>query len=205
MGKRTISPRRAGLIWVSLVFLLIVPLALAAISPLLQWRDPYYISAGFAGIIAMSLMLIQPLLMAGSLPGFSGYHGRRLHRWTGLALILAVIIHVVGLWITSPPDVIDVLLFRSPTPFSDWGAIAMWALFAAALVATARHRTPLLKRQWRKAHTMLVLITVIGSIIHAMLIEGTMEFWSKTVLCLVVFLATLKTVMALKVWRRSSR
>ena len=49
--------------------------------------------------------------------------------------MLTVIVHVAGLWLTSPPDVIDVLLFRSPTPFSAWGAIAMWAVFAAALWA----------------------------------------------------------------------
>ncbi len=150
----------------------------------------------------MSLLLIQPLLAGGYLPGYSGWRGRRIHKWTGAALVTSVIIHVVGLWITSPPDVIDVLLFRSPTPFSDWGAIAMWALFAAALVAVFRRRLPLLPRKWRVAHTALVVLCVSGSVIHAMLIEGTMEYLSKTILCALVLLATVKTVFSLKVWAR---
>ena len=33
-------------------------------------------------------------------------------------MAVAVVIHVAGLWITSPPDMIDALLFTSPTPFS---------------------------------------------------------------------------------------
>jgi hypothetical protein len=88
-----------------------VPLAAAATSPLLAWRQPVYIAAGLAGVIAMALMLLQPLLAGGHLPGLPALRadadctaGRRL-------LIAAVVVHVAGLWITSPPDVIDALLF----------------------------------------------------------------------------------------------
>lgn len=114
-------PVRAGLIWTGLAAAILLPVALAAASPLLQWRQPVYITAGFAGIIAMSLLLLQPLLAGGLLPGLRGPRGRKLHRRTGALLVSAVILHVAGLWITSPPDVIDALLFRSPTPFSAWG------------------------------------------------------------------------------------
>jgi hypothetical protein len=47
-------------------------------------------------------------------------------------LVVAVVVHVGGLWITSPPDMIDALLLTSPTPFSAFGVIAMWAIFAVA-------------------------------------------------------------------------
>ena len=65
---------------------------------------------------------------------------RRTLIWTvlGIAvavLVIAVVLHVAGLWVTSPPDVIDALLFVAPTPFSNWGIIAMWALFATGLRA----------------------------------------------------------------------
>ena len=112
---------RVTLIWVALAAAVCVPIAAAAASPLLAWRDPVYILAGFAGIVALGLMLVQPLLIGGYLPGLPAYRGRRAHHWIGGALVVAVVVHVGGLWITSPPDMIDALLFASPTPFSPLG------------------------------------------------------------------------------------
>ncbi len=193
---------RAALIWIALASAIAVPIAAAAASPLLAWRDPIYIAAGFAGVIAMTLVLVQPLLAGGYLPGLSTLRGRRVHRVIGGVLVLAVVIHVAGLWMTSPPDVIDVLLFASPTPFSVWGVVAMWALFATALLAAYRRRLRLRPRTWRVAHTGFALVIVVGSVLHAMLIEGTMETLSKAALCLLVVMATLKVVADLRVWAK---
>ena len=181
---------RTVLIWPVLALLLVVPIAVAATSPLLQWRGPAYIAAGLAGVVALALLLVQPLLAANVLPGPSAVQARRMHAMLGAALVALVVLHVAGLWITSPPDVIDVLLFRSPTPFSVWGAIAMWALFAAALLAALRRPWRLRPRRWRRAHTTLAAVTVAATVMHAMLIEGTMGAASKTVLCAFVVAAT---------------
>lgn len=191
------SPRAVA-IWSALALAVAAPLALAAASPQLAWREPVYIAAGFAGAVALALLLIQPLLAAGRLPGLSGPKGRRVHRAAGLALLAAVVVHVGGLWITSPPDVIDALLFVSPTPFSDWGVIAMWAVFAAALAAGFRRR--LGPRLWRPAHTALVLLAVAATAAHAMLIEGAMETVSKALLCAFALAATLKAAVDLRAW-----
>ena len=118
----------------------------------------------------------------------------------GTLLVVAVVIHVVGLWITSPPDVIDALLFKSPTSFSAWGVVAMWATFAAAAFAAFRRRFRLRPRTWRIGHTFLALIIVGATAVHAILIEGTMETISKVVLCALVLGATLKVVANLSVW-----
>ena len=187
-------------IWTALAAAIVIPVAAGAASPLLQWREPVYIAAGFAGVVAMSLLLVQPLLAGGKLPGLAGQRGRRLHRFIGGTLVAAVVIHVAGLWITSPPDVIDALLFASPTPFSAWGVIAMWAVFAAALLAALRRRLRLRPQTWRFAHTALAAVVVVGSIVHALLIEGTMETVSKAVLCAMVLLATVKVLADLRVW-----
>ena len=120
----------------------------------------------------MVLLLIQPLLIGGVLPGIQRRMTRRYHQWFGALLVLAVVGHIAGLWITSPPDVIDVLLFRSPTHFSVWGAVAMWALFLAAAVVTFRRSLKLRPSTWKAAHTVLAILVVVGSIIHALLIEG---------------------------------
>jgi predicted ferric reductase len=200
LGSKEVRLARATLIWAALTTTLAVPIAAAAASPLLAWRDPIYIAAGLAGVIALGLLLVQPLLMGGYLPGLSAHRGRRVHRWIGGVLVVAVVIHVAALWITSPPDVVDALLFASPTPFSAWGVIAMWSIFAIAFVATLRRRLRLRLRTWRIAHTSLAVVVVVGSVVHALLIEGTMETVSKAVLSALVLAATVKVMADLRVW-----
>jgi predicted ferric reductase len=195
------GPARAVLIWAVLAAAIGVPLALAATSPYLQWRDAIYIAASFAGIAALGLLLVQPLLIAGYLPGLSAFRARRVHHWVGGALVVAVVIHVVGLWITSPPDMLDALLFRSPTLFSPFGVVAMWAIFAVAVLALIRRRLGL--RTWRITHLSLAVVIVGGSVVHGMLIEGTMETMSKAALCALVIAATIKVMVDL--WPRTKR
>ena len=116
---------------------------------------------------------------------------------------MMVVVHVGGLWITSPPDMIDALLFASPTPFSPFGVIAMWAIFAVALLAAFRRRLGL--RTWRIAHMSLAVVIVGGSVVHGMLIEGTMETMSKAALCALVLGAAIKVMADLRVWRTRAR
>jgi predicted ferric reductase len=191
---------KGPLIWAALATAVCVPIAAAVASPLLAWRGPLYVLAGFAGIFALGLMLVQPLLAGGYLPGLSAYRGRRAHRWIGGALVVAVAVHVAGLWITSPPDMIDALLFVSPTPFSPFGVIAMWAIFAVALLALLRRRLRL--RTWRIAHMSLAAVIVAGSVVHGMLVEGAMETISKAALCALVIAATIKVIGDLRLWRK---
>ncbi len=191
-------PVRAALIWAVAAVAVVVPIALAALSPLLAWRDPVYIAAGFAGVAALGFLLLQPLIIGGLLPGLAPARRRRLHRLVGAALVAALVVHVAGLWITSPPDVVDVLLFRSPTPFSLWGVIAMWAVFATALLAALRRPLRIRPRWWRAGHLSLAVVIVGGVVAHALLIEGTMETVSKAVLCALVVAATVALLARLR-------
>ncbi|WP_439142910.1 ferric reductase-like transmembrane domain-containing protein [Planktotalea sp.] len=159
-------------------------------SPLLAWRDPIYILAGISGVLGLCVLLLQPLLASAALPHVTVRTGRRLHRWLGAALTIFVVLHVAALWITSPPDVVDALLLRSPTPFSLWGVIAMWALLGTAVLALARRRFRFSLRQWQMAHSAFVVVIVAGSILHALLIDGTMESASKALLCILVLVTT---------------
>jgi predicted ferric reductase len=189
---------RAGLVWLGFGITVATPIVIAAASPLIAWRDNVYIASGFAGIAALALLLIQPLLAGGYLPGLRARSGRLLHRWVGGVLVVLILVHVAGLWLTSAPDVIDALLLRSPTPFSVWGVVAMWAVFGAALLAIMRLRIP--PKLWRLAHTALALMIVVGSVVHAMLVEGTMGPLSKMVFCVLVLAATAKVVLDLRAW-----
>ncbi|WP_299772988.1 ferric reductase-like transmembrane domain-containing protein [uncultured Tateyamaria sp.] len=193
---------RGIILWTALAIAIVSPLVAAGFSPLLQWRDGIYIASGFAGIFGMTLLLVQPLLAAGDLPNLPQTRARRLHRLTGVLLLGAVVGHVIGLWITSPPDVIDALTFTSPTPFSVWGVIAMWAVFAAALMAALRKRITVRPMTWRRAHVALALTIAIGTVIHVLLIEGTMETVTKYGLSVLVLLAALRIAPRLRPRRR---
>lgn len=192
------SALRTALIWFGLVASILVPLVTAAMSPLLAWREPIYIASGFAGIFALTLLVLQPLLVAGYIPGLPALRGRRVHRMIGTVLVLSVLVHVGGLWITSPPDVVDALLLRSPTPFSVWGVFAMWAVFASSLLALFRSRFKL--PVWRAAHTALAVIIVVGGIIHTVLIQGTMEPVSKVALCVIIFCVSANVFYRRRSW-----
>ncbi len=197
--------RRSAMIWAGLTAALITPVIAAAFSPYLQWRQPVYIVAGFAGIVGLALMVLQPLLAAQLLPGLSPLQARRAHRWIGGSLIAAVAVHVAGLWITSPPDVIDALTFTSPTPFSFWGVMAMWVLFATGALAALRRRLQLRVPIWQRWHMGLAIMAVSGTIVHALLIEGTMETISKIALCALALIVTAKAVINLRLWKPRTR
>ena len=77
---------------------------------------------------------------------------------------------------------------------------AMWAVIAAALLAAFRRRLRLRPMIWRLIHTAIAMVIVAGSIIHAMLIEGTMETLSKAVLCALVLAAAIKVMVHLRPW-----
>ena len=183
---------RAIVSWAFLAAAIGVPAALSLTSPLLEWRGPVYILAGLAGMIALGLLLVQPVLIAGYLPGLAGYRGRRVHHWVGGALVVALLVHIGGLWITSPPDMMDALTFTSPTPFSPFGVVAMWAIFAVALLAAFRRRMGL--RPWRVVHMSFAVVIVGCSVVHVLLVEGTMETISKAALCALVVAAAIKVM-----------
>ncbi len=179
---------RVMLIWAAVLGIALGPMLLAATSPLLAWRGPIYIAAGFAGIIAMALLVLQPLLILGKIPGATGPRARRYHRALGLGIVGAILGHVGGLWITSPPDVIDALLLRAPTMFSTWGVLAMWALFGSAALAVVRRRFT--QRIWRRLHLGLGGIIAVATGLHVVMIEGTMESVSKGALAISLVIAT---------------
>jgi len=68
-----------------------------------------------------------------------------------------------------------------------------------ALLAVLRRRLGL--RRWRIAHMSLAVVIVAGSVVHGMLVEGTMETVSKAALCALVVVAAIKVMVDLRVWR----
>jgi predicted ferric reductase len=204
IGRRRVS---SALAWGSVAAVMVVPVAVAAFSPYLASRNMPYIVGGFAGIVGLSLLFLQPLLPASYLAGSEGLAGRRWHRWLGVAIVVAVALHVGGLYLASPPDTIDALLLVSPTPFSIYGVMAMWGIAATAILVLLRRRLGLRHSVWRLIHNGLAAIVVIATVIHALQIEGAMEPISKWMLCVAVLAATgvvlldLRVVRPFRAWR----
>lgn len=192
---------RTFLIWAALAAVTVVPVLIAATSPYLAYRNAAYIIGGFAGITALALLVIQPLLAAGYLPGANILTERRWHRWTGTAIAVCVALHVGGLYVTSPPDTLDALLLVAPTPFSIYGVLAMWGIVATVILVILRRRLGLAHATWRIVHNVLAAVVVVATVIHALQIEGAMETISKWVLCLAALAATAAALTGLRVIR----
>lgn len=178
-------------VWGALLCFVFVPLIIAANSPLQAGRNIEYVLSSLAGILALTFLLMQPLLAARYLPGPSLPMMRRIHRIIGVCLILAVTIHIGGLYLTSAPDTLDALLLVAPTPFSVYGVIALWSVIITVFLVALRKRMKLKYSVWRIVHNALAVIIVISTIVHAVMIEGTMGQTSKYALCTAVLAATL--------------
>jgi hypothetical protein len=57
---------RAVLIWGLLAACIVIPVGIAATNPLQASRDAMWIAGGMAGVMALALLLVQPLLAAGA-------------------------------------------------------------------------------------------------------------------------------------------
>jgi predicted ferric reductase len=189
------------LIWLAQIAAVAVPVLMATASPYLAYRNFAYIVGGFAGIIALALLVFQPLLAAGYLPGPGVARERRWHRWIGATIVLCVALHLAGLFVTSPPDTLDALLLVAPTPFSVYGVVALWGILATAILVAVRGRLRIGYRSWSLVHNGLALVVVVATVVHALQIEGAMEYLSKWALCLLALATTAVTLTELRVIR----
>lgn len=185
------------MLWLLVALVIFVPILVATQSSLLEWRQPIYVAAGFAGIIALALMLLQTLLVSGQL--LVGSKQRYAHAIVGGSIVSLIVVHIGGLWYVSPPDVVDVLLFRSPTPFGLWGMIATLAVIASSGLAIFRTRISLTR--FRALHGASAVLVVLTTIAHTILIEGAMGQNTKVALCIMVVGALFWTLWRRRSWR----
>lgn len=186
-----------------IVLVLTVPLLLASLSPLLAGRSWPYVIGGLAGVVGFSLLFVQPLLAAGLAWQAPLRRQRRWHRVCGALLFLAVIVHVAGLYLASPPDMLDALLLVAPAPFSLYGVMALWALLLIVATLVLRRQARFRLRLWKWIHLILGVVIVLASVIHAWMIDGAMNTSSKQITSVLICLAL---VLALsRVWHLRRR
>ena len=185
---------RGVLVWAGLGLIMVIPVLLATLSPYLAYRDAIYITAGFSGMVGLALLVLQPLLVSCVLPGFSAIRARSGHRWVGSGILVCILVHIGGLSLTSPMDVMDALMLVAPTAFSFYGVAALWASVFIALLVLLRRPLRLQPAVWRVIHGSLTLVLVVGTVVHALMIEAAMEPVSKWALSAVVLMSTLLTL-----------
>ncbi len=177
------------LAWVAAAVVAAWPIGAALASPLLPSRDLIWVVGGMAGVVALSLLLVQPLLAIEVGTG-AARRWRRWHGAVGLLIGAAIVLHVGALYATSPDDITDALLLVAPTPFSLYGVIGLWATVVTIALALARRILRLPFRPWRMVHSLLALVIVAASASHAWMIDGAMEGLSKTIVVLAALAAT---------------
>jgi predicted ferric reductase len=192
---------RSVVAWGLLAVCVLIPVGIAATNPLQASRDALWIAGGMAGVLALALLLLQPLLAAGALPGPTVPTARRWHRWLGATVVALTGLHIVGLYLSSPEDIADALLLVAPTPFSVYGVIGLGGVVLTAALVAFRSRLGLRHASWRMLHNGLALIVVMSSIAHALLIEGAMGTVSKAVLCGLVLSVTVAVLVRVHVRR----
>jgi predicted ferric reductase len=170
--------------WLGVAVVAAVPVLLAAASPLQRGREALWVIGGMAGVVAFSLLFVQPLLMATSPWLAAPAAGLRWHRRVGLAIMAMVVLHVGALYAYSPEDVTDALLLVAPTPFSLYGVIGLSCLALTAALAATRRLLPFGARAWRLLHSLLAVVIVGAGAVHALMIEGAMEERSKLAICI---------------------
>ena len=190
MSRAGVDGGRRIAAWIVVATMAAVPVIAAGLSPLLGGRELLWITGGMAGVVALSLLFVQPLLKAAAPPLLAARDGVYWHRRCGITIVAAVALHIGALYAYSPDDVTDVLLLVAPTPFSLYGVISMWCLVLTAVLAATRRVLQLDYRLWRILHSVLAVAVVGAGAIHAILIEGAMEEYSKLAICIAAMAAT---------------
>lgn len=196
MGRAGVDGRRIAA-WIVVVGIAAAPVIAAAANPLQGGREMLWIMGGMAGVVALCLLFVQPLLMAAAPPLLAAREGVHWHRWGGIAIVAVVALHVGALYAYSPDDMTDALLLVAPTPFSLYGVISLWCLVLMAVLVATRRLLRFGYRLWRILHSVLAVAVVGAGAIHAIQIEGVMEEYSKLSVCIAALAAT--TVGALEV------
>lgn len=177
-----------------LVALVILPTLLAALNPLQSGRAPLWVLGTVAGVLSLSLIVVQVLLPTGWLNDWIGEQNLRWHRILGMTVTGLVIAHVLGLYLYSPDDIGDALVLAAPT-YSRLGVLSAGCLLLSVTMATARSKLPLAPADWQILHHVLAVAIVGTGVAHAILLQGTLDGFAEGLLCGSAVVAVLMAVI----------
>jgi len=155
------------------VAVIAVPVTLALTDRHLADASAALVLSTAAGGLAVSALVLQPLLA----------RGRRIarHQILGTVAFVLVLVHVGALFAESPGDAWFALSPDGPTR-ARMALIATIALFGAVALGALRSRLSLGGGTWRVLHAYLAAVVIALGIGHAVLTDGALDDAGTTVL-----------------------
>jgi len=155
------------------VAVIAVPVTLALTDRHLADASAALVLSTAAGGLAVSALVLQPLLA----------RGRRIarHQILGTVAFVLVLVHVGALFAESPGDAWFALSPDGPTR-ARMALIATIALFGAVTLGALRSRLSLGGGTWRVLHAYLAAVVIALGIGHAVLTDGALDDAGTTVL-----------------------
>ena len=157
--------RRAAL-WAALAAVVALPLALALTDFHLEAAPAALVLSTAAGALAVSALVLQPLLATGGRIG--------AHRVLGAVALALVLAHVAGLFVVAPDDALFAMSPDGPTR-ARMALIATIALIGAVALGVLRGRLPLAGGSWRILHAFLAVLVIALGLGHAVLTDGALD------------------------------
>lgn len=143
----------------------VVPLAVALTDPHFEGASTALAISTVAGALAVSALVLQPLLATGRI---------RRHQLVGGVALALVLAHVGALFVESSEDAWFAMSPDGPTR-ARMALIATLALIAAVALGVLRRRLPLAPGTWRILHGYLAVVVIALGLGHAVLTDGALD------------------------------
>ena len=157
---------RALALGAAAVAIVAAPVALALTDRHLTGASAALLLSTTAGALAVSALVVQPLLARG---------GRiTRHKVLGSVAFALVLVHVGALFAEAPDDAWFAMSPDGPTR-ARMALIATVALFGVVALGVLRDRLPLGTATWRVLHAYLAAVVLALGIGHAVLTDGALD------------------------------
>lgn len=167
------ADRRAPALGAAAVAVAALPVALALTDRHLAGASAALVLSTAAGALAVSALVVQPLLARG------GRIAR--HQVLGSVAFVLVLVHVGALFAEAPDDAWFAMSPDGPTR-ARMALIATVALLGVVALGVLRNRLPLGAGTWRVLHAYLAVVVIALGIGHAVLTDGALDDAGTTVL-----------------------
>jgi len=161
-----VADRQAIAFGAAAVAVTAVPVALALTDRHLADASAALVLSTTAGALAVSALVLQPLLARGG--RISG------HQVLGAVAFALVLVHVGALFAEAPDDAWFAMSPDGPRR-ARMALIAAIALFGVVALGVLRNRLPLGAGTWRVLHAYLAVVVIALGFGHAILTDGALD------------------------------
>jgi predicted ferric reductase len=150
----------------AVVAVVAAPVVLAVTDFHLEAAPAALLISTVAGALAVSALVLQPVLAARGRLG--------VHQVLGLVALGLVLVHVGALLILAPDDALFAMSPDGPTR-ARMALMATIALVAVVLLGLLRRRLPLDGATWRILHGFLAALVIALGFGHAVITDGALD------------------------------